>query len=252
MTNPEAMTALRSNSLGIAFQDVITVILRVRYRVQRVADVASFRDSVRKMVAAGAQETRRLGYSDATVQMALYCVIGFLDESVLSSQDPTFQGWARQPLQEEMFGGHFAGEYFFRHVNDLLNQNESSEVADALELHAIALLLGYKGKYAFGDSGEIHGILQRIRQKIQRIRGALVLCRVAETKAVVVADTRDVWVRRLLMLTALMAALVLVAFAGYSIFLSSGLNKVQAFMKIPSVTAPFTSSLAQLDGGPRR
>jgi type VI secretion system protein ImpK len=252
MTNNEALTAMRSNSLALAFQDVITVVLRVRYRVQRVADVASFRDSIRKMVASGAQETRRLGYSDATVQMALYCVIGFLDESVLSSQDPTFQGWARQPLQEEMFGGHFAGEYFFRHVNELLNQNESSEVADALELHAIALLLGYKGKYAFGDSGEIHGILQRIRQKIQRIRGQLTMCRVAETPTIAAVSTKDVWVRRLLILTGAMAVLVVVAFAGYWILLANGLNKVQAFMHLPALTSQSSSLLASFVGGLRR
>jgi type VI secretion system protein ImpK len=249
MTNTEALAAMRSNSLGLAFQDCITVILRVRYRVQRVADVASFRDSIRKMVAAGAQETRRLGYSDATVQMALYCVIGFLDESVLSSQDPTFQGWARQPLQEEMFGGHFAGEYFFRHVNDLLNANESSEVADALELHAIALLLGYKGKYAFGDSGEIYGILQRIRLKIQRIRGPLALCRVAEAPTVAAPSNKDVWVRRLLLITGAMAALVLVAFIGYWILLANGLNKVQAFMHLPALASQSSSLLASFIGG---
>ena len=82
------------------------------------------------MIGAGAQEARRLGYSDATSQMALYAIVGFLDESVLNSQDPAFQDWARRPLGEEMFGGHFAGEYFFRHVNDLLVQQDTQEGAD--------------------------------------------------------------------------------------------------------------------------
>jgi type VI protein secretion system component VasF len=60
-------------------------------------------------------------------------------------------------LQEEMFGGHFAGEYFFRNVTDLLNRPESAEVADVLELHALCLLLGYRGRFAFGDAvGDSH------------------------------------------------------------------------------------------------
>src|SRR5665213_841928 len=145
--NPnEAVPALRSNNLALAFQDVITVVLRVRYRTQRVADANAFRESIRKMIATGAQEARRLGYSDASSHMALYAIIGFLDESVLNSQDPTFADWARRPLQEEMFGGHFAGETFFRQIADLLNAPESTEVADVLELHALCLLLGYRGK----------------------------------------------------------------------------------------------------------
>jgi type VI secretion system protein ImpK len=218
---------MRSNSLSMAFQDVITVILRVRYRTQRVADANAFRDSIRKMIAAAAQETRQLGYSDQTSHMALYAIVGFLDESVLSSQDPTFQAWARRPLQEEMFGGHFAGEYFFRHVAELLNLPESSEVADALELHAICLLLGYRGKYGFGDSGEIMGILQRIRQKIARIRGPLQLCRVEEAPAVVAPKSGDAWVTRLILATGAMAVLVLVAFGLYWMLLGNGLHAVE-------------------------
>src|SRR5665213_3466130 len=178
--NPnEAVQALRTNNLALAFQDVITVVLRVRYRTQRVADANAFRESIRKMIAAGAQETRRLGYSDATSQMALYAIVGFLDESVFTSQDPTFHEWSQRPLQEEMFGGSFAGEYFFRHLADLFNQPDSAELADILELHAICLLLGYRGKYAFGDNGEIPNILRRIRERIAKIRGPLYLCRVA-------------------------------------------------------------------------
>ena len=250
--NPQAPPPpLRANSLALAFQDVITVILRVRYRTQRVSDANGFRDSIRKMIAAAAAEGRRLGYSDATTQMALYAIVGFLDESVLNSGDPWFGEWARRPLQEEMFGGHFAGEYFFKHTNDLLNQSDSAEVADALELHAVCLLLGYRGKYAFGDNGEISQIIRRIREKIGRIRGQLALCRVAVAPEVAPGKSGDAWVRRLLLLTAAMLLLVLVGFAGYYFLLGSTLSAVHsaAFLLPSSGLSPIAGSVIAFAGG---
>jgi type VI secretion system protein ImpK len=236
--NPnEAIPALRSNNLALAFQDVITVVLRVRYRTQRVADAASFRENIRKMIATGAQEVRRLGYSDSASQMSLYAIVGFLDESVLNSQDPVFQDWPRRPLQEEMFGGSFAGEYFFRHVSDMLNQPETAELADVLELHAICLLLGYRGKFAFGDNGEIPNILRAIREKIARIRGPIYLCRVAPPPALAAIRAGDAWFRRLVVMTALIAVVCLLAFAGYWYLLGEGLNAVQ--VQVGSVTPLF-------------
>jgi type VI secretion system protein ImpK len=227
MTPPPAVPQARTNSLALSFQDVITVILRMRYGVQRVADAAGFRASIRKMIAAAVQEIRGLGYSDASSHMALYAIIGFLDESVLNSQDPTFADWARRPLQEEMFGGHFAGETFFRQVSDLLNAPESTEVADVLELHALCLLLGYRGKYAFGDAGEIHGILSRIRDKILRIRGPLALARLTEVPDIKFTAKRDKWVVGLWLTTAALILFTLVAFAIYTITLGSGVSSIQ-------------------------
>lgn len=224
---PQAPSLPRTNNLAMAFQDAITVILRVRYRVQRVSDAAGFRASMRKMISAAVQEVRTMGYSDKTSEMALYAIIGFLDESVLNSQDPAFADWARRPLQEEMFGGHFAGEYFFRHVDDLLNRPESPEVADALELHAQCLLLGYRGKYAFGNAGEIHAILARIRDKIARIRGPLTISGFGNAPSVQTARISDAWVTRLAVMALLIAVVTLLAFLGYWTVLGSGISKIE-------------------------
>jgi type VI secretion system protein ImpK len=131
---------LRMNSLALTFQEVFTIVLRTRFSVQRWDTADRMRGAMRQQIAAAAQNVRALGYSDESTQMALYAMIGFLDESVLNSKDPVFADWARRPLQEEMFGSQLAGEYFFRHVAELLNRPESSEVADVLELHCLCLL----------------------------------------------------------------------------------------------------------------
>jgi type VI secretion system protein ImpK len=213
----------RINNLALAFQEVFTVILRTRFAVQRVDDAEGFRATLRKMISAAVKDASAMGYSDEASKMAIYAIIGFLDESILNSKDPTFADWARRPLQEEMFGGHFAGEYFFRNVTDLLNRPESTEVADVLELHAICLLLGYRGRFAFGDASEITSILNRIREKIARIRGSYALFRPRETPAAPLLPKGDPWVGRLAVALILIAVLSILAYVGYIFILGQAL-----------------------------
>jgi type VI secretion system protein ImpK len=214
---------MRVNSLALAFQEVFTVILRTRFLDQRVENADSFRAALRKMISAAVKDASAMDYSDDAPKMAIYAMIGFLDESVPKSKDPTFADWARRPLQEEMFGGRFAGEYFFRNVAELINRPESPEVADVLELHALCLLLGYRGRFAFGDASEIHTILNRIREKINHIRGAYTLFRPSATPAAPPALKRDPWVRRLAIATAVLIVLTLLAYAGYVMVLGQSM-----------------------------
>jgi type VI secretion system protein ImpK len=216
-------SVLKTNNLALAFQEVFTVILRTRFFLQRVENAEAFRATLRKMISAAVKDAGTMGYTDEASKMAIYAMIGFLDESVLNSKDPTFADWARRPLQEEMFGGHFAGEYFFRNVNDLLNRSESAEVADVLELHALCLLLGYRGRFAFGDASEIHSILARIRDKITRIRGAYSLFRPVDTPAVPAAPKGDPWVTRLAIAAVLLFIFTVLAYAAYVVFLGQGM-----------------------------
>jgi type VI secretion system protein ImpK len=236
---------MKTNNLALAFQEVFTVILRTRFFVQRVENAESFRATLRTMISAAVKNASAMGYSDEVSKMAIYAMIGFLDESILNSKDPTFADWARCPLQEEMFGGHFAGELFFRNVTELLNRPESAEVADVLELHALCLLLGYRGRFAFGDASEIHTILQRIRDKIIRIRGSYALFRPKETPAAPPAARRDPWVRRLALAAVLLAVFTLLAYVGYMLILSQsfpasahGIQQSPAAPTLASSSAP--------------
>jgi len=215
---------MRTNSLALAFQEVFTVILRTRFRTQRVENAESFRATIRKMISGAVRDAAAIGYTDEASKMAIYAIIAFLDESILNSQDPAFADWARRPLQEEMFGGHFAGEYFFKNIADLLNRPESNEVADVLELHALCLLLGYRGRFAFGDASEVHTLLQRLRDKIMRIRGSFLLFRPAEPPPVSAVVKRDPWVRRLAITAILITLVTLLAYVAYFMILGSGVS----------------------------
>jgi type VI secretion system protein ImpK len=227
---------VRTNNLSLAFQEVFTVILRTRFFVQRVENAETFRATLRKMISAAVKDAAAMGYSDEVSKMAIYAMIGFLDESVLNSKDPTFADWARRPLQEEMFGGHFAGEYFFRNV------------ADVLELHALCLLLGYRGRFAFGDASEIQTIFARIRDKITRIRGAYALLRPPEAPAAPPRPKGDPWVMRMAIAAALLAAFTILAYIGYVLILGQSMPTIARGFE----QAPMTLALGPATGAAER
>jgi type VI secretion system protein ImpK len=222
------MDTARVNSLAYCFQESLTAIVRVRYQRQQVQDSESFRAQMRRSLQSAMQDARSLGYSSDTVQMGVFAAVAYLDESVLNLQSPAFSDWARRPLQEELFGGHLAGETFFRNLKTLLGQPDSAEVADALELHCLCLQMGYKGRYALGDSGELQQMLRQAHDKIQRIRGAARLAPPIAPPDVRPARAKDTWSRMLLITTCVLAALVIVAFGGFEFALGSGVSQVQS------------------------
>jgi type VI secretion system protein ImpK len=222
------MGTLRVNNLALCFQEVLTAILRVRFQRQQVQDSESFRAQMRRSLQSAMQDARSLGYSSETVQMGVFATVAYLDESVLNLQSLVFADWARRPLQEELFGGHLAGEAFFRNLQTLLSAQDSPETADALELHCLCLQMGYRGRYALGDSGELHQLLRMARAKIERTRGAPCLMPAIAAPAVPPARTKDPWTRTLLITTCVLAGLVLIAFGAFEVFLGSGVSQVQS------------------------
>lgn len=169
-----------------------------------------------------------MGYSNETVQMAVFASVAYLDESVLNLQSPEFADWTRRPLQEELFGGHLAGETFFRNLAALLSGQDSPEAADALELHCLCLQMGYRGRYALGNTAELHQLLRQARAKIERTRGAACLMPQAPAPEVPKARTSDPWTRALLIATCVLACLTVIGFGGFELLLGSGVSQVQS------------------------
>jgi type VI secretion system protein ImpK len=223
------VSALRAANLASAFQEVLTAIVRVRFRLHQVQEAQAFRSQIRRSLQASMQQARTLGYSGENVQAAVFATVAFLDESVLNLQDPVFGDWARQPLQEELFGGHLAGENFFRNLRACLARQDSNEIADVLEVHCLCLLMGYRGRYALGDSGELHAMLRQTRERIEHIRGQARLLPHAQTAAPVLGHPhRDRWSRRLIWTACILAAVSLAVFSGYEIALTTGASLVHS------------------------
>ncbi len=160
----------RPENLALIFQELITVIERMRSGRQNVPDALSFRAQIREALKAADAEGRRRGYTAEDIQLAIFAVVAFLDETILNMRQPAFADWPRQPMQEELFGHHIAGEIFFQNLQTLLGRNDSHDLADLLEVYQTCMLLGFAGRYSIGGKAELRAIIEAVAAKIRRIR----------------------------------------------------------------------------------
>ena len=215
--------------LAICLQESITAIVRLRAGRQTATDAAQFRQQMRDALQSAAREARDLGgYTSADVRSATFAVVAFLDECILNSGDPVFADWARQPLQEELFGTHVAGEVFFENVRELLGRPDSAVLADLLEVYSLCLVLGFAGRHTGGRRGELRGILGALRERIRRIRGdAGDLSPTWAPPSQAAPPARDPAIRKLRIAAAACASAAILLFAAYWISLSAPVSQAR-------------------------
>jgi type VI secretion system protein ImpK len=220
----------RTENLALHFQEVLTAIVRLRANRQTVSDAESFRHHMREALRAAGAEAQRSGYAMEDVKLAAFAAVALLDESILNSRNPLFSDWPRKPLQEEMFGIHVAGETFFQYAQQLLARNDSPEGADLLEVYDLCLLLGYRGRYSGGGSGELQALKDAMAAKIRRIRGGFSGLAPAWVLPPdqVRATGADPWVKRLTWVAIACAGLMLLLFVVFKVTLSSGVSDLRA------------------------
>lgn len=226
---PAAAPTAGRGELALALQEAFTVAVRLRSGRQVAADAASFRVHVKQLLTAADQRARAAGHDGQSIKLAVYAYIALLDESVLSSSQPMFADWSRQPLQEEVFGDHVAGENFFRTVQELLARQDSDQLADLLEVYQLCLLLGFHGRYGSDPAG-IQAVQSAIQAKIQRIRGAPPADLVSGWQLPdheQIALGRDVWSRRLVLITGAALALAATLYILYRVLLRAGVAELQ-------------------------
>ncbi|MGC2529794.1 MAG: DotU family type IV/VI secretion system protein [Candidatus Acidiferrum sp.] len=195
----ETSTKRRTENLAYIYQQILTVIVRVRQNRQAVADANAFRANIQAGLRSAEKDAIKKAYAPDDIRTATLAVVAFLDESILNSNNPVFSSWQSMPLQEEMFGHHVAGETFFDNLEKLLSRQDSHDVADVLEVYALCLLMGYKGRYGLSGPDATRPIIDSTLEKIRRIRGPLVGLSPAWAvpEGGVVLARRDPWVTRL-------------------------------------------------------
>jgi type VI secretion system protein ImpK len=221
----------RRGSLAIALQEPFTAIARLRANRQVAADAESFRLHMKQVLSAAEQSARAAGYATDDVRVALFAVIVLLDESVLNSAQPMFAEWPRRPLQEEIFGAHMGGEQFFQYLAQLLQRPDDDATADTLEVFALCLALGLRGRYAAGAGTEIRHIAAKVAEKIRRVRGpAGELSPRWRPSTSAVRLPRDRWTLPLAALAGLSLAGAIALFVVYSMSLRDGRAEIAAVL----------------------
>src|SRR3954454_75966 len=203
----------RPENLALIYQEVLTAIERLRANRQGVTDANAFRHHTREAIKTAAGQALAAGYPAEDAKLATFAVVAFLDESVLNSRNPIFADWARQPLQEELFGTHIAGEVFFQNLQQLLGRSDSPDLADLLEIYYLCLLLGFGGRYSVGNRGELTQVMNMTADKIRRIRGRWTSFSPSwMLPPDKVPSGRDPWVRKLGILAAACAIVMILLF----------------------------------------
>lgn len=216
----------RAENFAFVFQELLTVGERLRSNRQQVSDAASFRAQLWAAVRQAEDDARRRGYATEDVELAVFAVVAFLDESILNLRLPVFADWPRQPMQEERYGHHVAGEIFFQNLQKLLTRSDSHELADLLEVYQLALLLGFAGRYSMGGRGELRNVTAQTGERIQRIRqtsGWLAPTWMLPQEAPV-QSSGDPWVSRMLVILIVCFVMMACLFGVCLVFLSQGSN----------------------------
>jgi type VI secretion system protein ImpK len=218
----------RPENLAFVFQELLTVGERLRSNRQQVPDAAAFRAQIWGAVKQAEEEARRRAYPTDDIELAVFAVIAFLDESILHLRSPVFADWPRQPLQLERYGHQNAGEIFFQNLQRLMTRTDSQDLADLLEIHQLALLLGFGGRYNLGGRGELRGITMQTGERIQRIRqtSAWLAPAWALPSEASVQTSGDPWVSRLFVALIVLAVITTVLFMGLWTFLNQGVNAI--------------------------
>ncbi len=220
----------RRDNLALVFQNLLTVIVRLRANRQPINDAQAFRLQMQSALRAAEKEGIGKLYPPEDVRLATFAIVAFLDESVLSSANPAFSDWSHTPLQAEMFGHQRAGEVFFENIERLLTRGDSHSAADLLEIYSLCILLGYKGKYGLGDLDSVRPVLDAIAEKIRRVRGPLpgLSPAWAVPEGNFVATGGDPWIRRLAVGAMSSVFVALLFFVIFWFWLSGGVSKVHA------------------------
>jgi type VI secretion system protein ImpK len=220
----------RPENLAFLFQEILTVIVRMRANRQPVSDAQKFRMDMKAALKRAEKDALTKGYLPNDIRPATFAVVAFLDESVLNSSNVAFSDWSRMPLQEEMYGNQLAGEIFFQNLERLVARPDNQDLADLLEVHVLCLLLGYKGRYGLSGQEALRPIIDSVTGKIRRIRGALSGFSPAwqlPSGAVAVSGD-DPWIRRLVWAAGISVVLAAILFITFRLILGSGVAGLSA------------------------
>jgi type VI secretion system protein ImpK len=159
------------DSLALLYQGLFTGIVRLQSGRQKLADPVTFRRRIRDALQDVQRDATAAGYSSRMIRDAESAVVAFLDEAILSLKDPAREVWAKQTLSVDLYGESNAGEVFFDRLDEIKGQTDSAQLADLLEVFLLCLELGFEGRYAGPLRGEVGHIVDRLKLRIEGIRG---------------------------------------------------------------------------------
>lgn len=160
-----------SENLALLYQGLFIGILRLKTQKQHIPDIEVFRKRTKSTLQEVERVASAAGYDSRDVRDTHFAVVAFLDSVILNSKEPIRVEWERRTLQQELFGQTDAGVVFFEKLDQFRSRRDTEQLADILEVYLLCLLLGFEGRYAGAARGEMEGITESLRMRIDYIRG---------------------------------------------------------------------------------
>lgn len=121
-------------------------------------DYEGFRNKVEQLIGDAVSQARAIGLPQSEVQDALFAVVTWLDEAVLTSGWIHAERWKRAQLQKAHFSTTRGGVEFFTRLDALPAHQKAVR-----EVYYFCLMLGFKGQYFY--SGDNKKALEALRHQ---------------------------------------------------------------------------------------
>lgn len=158
----------RTRRLAEIYAPCFTLILQLRGApYSGTPDV--LRRRVKDLLERASREARQASASSDDVEMAVFALVAFLDEAILSTDWPQKEKWLAKPLQLEMYERFDAGEAFFERLESLREKPESR--FEVLEVYYLCMALGFKGKYRFHGQDQLRMLIEETYAQLRNGSG---------------------------------------------------------------------------------
>lgn len=157
-------------------------------------DAASLAERLAPLLVEAQRQALEQGHAAADLRQALFAVVAWVDEALLTSGWADAEGWRRHLLQRQHFGVSNAGVAFFEHLNQVDAGNAAVE-----EVYLLCLALGFQGRFGHGGPAAerevirqalLGRVLERAPQEVAGTADALLF---PEGYATAPADDRRRW-----------------------------------------------------------
>ena len=146
--------------------DFITLILQLR-NTNDYGQEAILRNRIKELLDNVGEKAREADIGQEDMQMAIFALIAFLDETIIASDWSEKESWLQKPLQLEYFNRFDAGEEFFTRLEKL--RSHPKENLGLLKLYFMCMTLGFKGKYIIVERDKLRKIIEETYGVIKSI-----------------------------------------------------------------------------------
>lgn len=147
-------------TLALPIFELITQI-----RTQELVPSNQVRATINAQLKQFEQRAVELKYRESQIKFAVFALVSFIDESVLTAQFDFKTEWEKNPLQLELFNEQVAGVTFYEHIDELLKRPED---IDILEIYYICLIFGFRGRYKKYSEDKLTTIIQSIEVVLKK------------------------------------------------------------------------------------